>query len=154
MQFTSPDSGWIVLQKQASQAFNAAILLKTSDGGQTWQKIDLPFAGPVHFTSATQGWVENHTGEIFYQTADGGLTWQPAEPNMFLGAQSSLPEGTILSGWQESGLAWAISSAGACRGEKNAPDFSCTVEHALLQSLDGGHRWQVIPLPQVDFSQP
>jgi len=49
--------------------------LRSSDGGSTWERIDLP-EGPspaaLCFTDATHGWA---VGERLWWTSDGGATW-------------------------------------------------------------------------------
>lgn len=147
LQFTSPTSGWVVLQKETSQAFSFAILMKTSDGGLTWQSYDLPFAAAIDFASQSEGWIINPTSDELYHTLDGGLTWQPAPLERYPRAHTSVLEGSILSGWQANSLGWAVTSTGSCSGEKSSPSFTCKVDHALWQTLDGGQTWEPIPLP-------
>ncbi|WP_261511506.1 T9SS type A sorting domain-containing protein [Chryseobacterium paludis] len=55
---------------------NIGRLLKSLDGGLTWETKDFPdtYVQAVGFTSATHGWMGGHnTG--FYETFDGGTTW-------------------------------------------------------------------------------
>ena len=66
------------MQKETSQAFSTAILMKTSDGGLTWQTYDLPAASKVEFTSSTDGWLQNSLSGELFRTIDGGMSWQVA----------------------------------------------------------------------------
>ncbi len=147
LQFTSPTTGWLVIQKETSQAFDVGILMKTSDGGITWQSADLPTAEKINFTSQTEGWLLNAANDELYQTADGGLTWQIAQRKEYLLSQPLLPESTILSGWQANGLGWAATSRSSCNGEKSSPGFSCQVNTVLWQTQDGGDSWEEVHLP-------
>lgn len=108
LQFTTPDIGWVVMQKETSQAFDVGTLMKTSDGG---------------------------------------LTWQITKLDDYPLSQSLLPEGTTLSGWQATGLGWAVTSIGSCSGEKSTPSFTCQINTELWQTQDGGETWDSVPLP-------
>jgi hypothetical protein len=147
LQFTSPTTGWLVIQKETSQAFDVGILMKTSDGGITWQSADLPTADKINFTSQTEGWLLNAANDELYQTTDGGLSWQIAQREEYLLSQPLLPERTILSGWQANGLGWAATSRSSCSGEKPSPDFSCQVNTVLWQTQDGSDSWEEVHLP-------
>jgi photosystem II stability/assembly factor-like uncharacterized protein len=137
----------VVLQKQTSQAFDIGILMKTSDGGHTWQEYDLPSAAPIRYDSGQEGWLTDRNGDKNYRTTDSGITWQAATPSQYPKSMEALPEGTTLSGWQAGSLGWSVTSTGNCSGEKSSPDFTCRSETTLLQSLDGGLTWQQISLP-------
>jgi photosystem II stability/assembly factor-like uncharacterized protein len=147
LQFTSPTSGWVVLQRQTSQAFDSGILMKTSDGGRTWQEYDLPSAAPIRYISGQEGWLTGRNGDKYYHTIDSGATWQAAMPDQYPKSIARLPDGTTLSGWQADDLGWAVTSAGNCSGEKSSPDFTCRIDTVLQQSKDGGLTWQELSLP-------
>jgi photosystem II stability/assembly factor-like uncharacterized protein len=66
-----------------------AWLLVTGDGGRTWQRVaQAPFAGPIEFATATEGWgvagpvaherggLSATLGGALYRTTNGGRTWQ------------------------------------------------------------------------------
>jgi hypothetical protein len=147
LQFSSPHDGWVVLQRQTSQAFNSAILMKTSDGGRTWRQSELPAVSTIQFVSPDEGWMANPTGDGFFHTMDGGKTWQPATPDRIAKSLATLPEGASLSGWQGNSLGWVVTTTGDCSGDKSTSTFTCQVDNGLQQSLDGGKTWQEIPLP-------
>ena len=147
-QFTSPAQGWLVLQKIASQAFSTSLLLKTEDGGLSWQSYDLPRAGKISFSSPSEAWISNEIET--YHSLDDGVTWQAAQPGLPLLSPPNLPEGTTLSGWQSSNLAWAATSTGECTGKKSSPGFSCRLIYSLWQSLDSGTSWEAISMPDPD----
>jgi photosystem II stability/assembly factor-like uncharacterized protein len=100
LQFTSPASGWIVLHKGTSQAFNIGMLLKTTDGGLTWERHDLPKAAPIYFSTDTDGWLGDESAGPVYITEDGGQTWQLAAPEKSPQPALNLPEGSSLAVWQ------------------------------------------------------
>lgn len=154
LQFSSPASGWVVLQRETSQAFDSGILLKTSDAGLTWQTYNLPIAAAIHFLTQAEGWLINRTGDELYHTLDGGVTWQLAPLDRYPLSQPSLPEGSTLSGWQADGLGWAVTTIGGCSGEKSTPSFACQIDTSLWQSVDGGLSWQGISLPRLALVQP
>ena len=154
LQFNSPSAGWVVMQKEASQAFSSGILLKTTDGGINWQTYDLPLAANINFTSQTEGWLVNNTKDEYYHTMDGGLTWRTAQLDSKLFSQIREPENTILSGWQTSSLGWAVTSTGSCSGDKSLLNFTCQVNTALWQTMEGSQKWEAVPLPIRDLVKP
>jgi hypothetical protein len=154
IQFLSATEGWMVIQKQTSQAFNIGMLLKTTDGGSTWQTYPLPASGKVDFSSTTEGRLLDSQFDTLYQTQDGGLTWQLAQSGKSLLLAQPLPAGTTESGWFGKSLGWAVTTVGSCNGEKSTPGFSCEVESALWQTRDTGQTWEELPLPNRDDRQP
>ena len=149
LQFNSPTQGWAVLQKVSSQAFQKAILLKTSDGGLTWQTYDLPIVGKINFSSQSEGWLLTTDQQQVFHTTTGGLSWQAAEPRDYPSVNAALPAGTAFSGWSTENLGWATTSNGSCVGEKGSPGFTCKLDNQLWQSVDSGKTWEMIPLPEI-----
>jgi serine/threonine protein kinase len=71
--FLGPQEVLVVLY---SQEQSAGVVLKTKDGGRSWDKV---FERPeyllhLHFASAQRGWLTGFNGK-FWQTEDGGTTW-------------------------------------------------------------------------------
>lgn len=95
------------------------LLMRTLDGGKTWQRIDLEvFSNPITsiaFPSSQVGYLVQDRGAIL-KTADGGATWKtlPATPGI-----SSLQFSHADSGY-------AVGAAG------------------ILKTVDGGMNWSVI----------
>lgn len=84
--FITPNEGW-AFGRDSETGYDGT-LVHTTDGGQTWEKMDyetkwnldtLPECMAASLTSMTfidenHGWVCGYNGEIWY-TADGGKTW-------------------------------------------------------------------------------
>jgi photosystem II stability/assembly factor-like uncharacterized protein len=147
LHFTSPTTGWIVLQQMTSQVFSTATLLKTADGGLTWQSTILPIAGEVSFTTPTDGWLLNSAADQLFHTTDGGISWMPADPSGYTLSLSNYPDGTATYGWQTSSTGWAATAQGNCTGDKSTPGFTCQVDRLVWQTFDGGQSWSAVPLP-------
>lgn len=132
--FTDEATGWIVcersifapMQKEESISY----LLKTSDGGASWARVevtkgadvDLKLAG-VRFADRERGWVFGEMGAL-YATRDGGATWarQPVPTrHLLLGASFA----DARTGW--------LSGGGL----------------TVLKTTDGGANWHagVVYLP-------
>ena len=154
LQFTSSTAGWVVLQKETSQAFSSGILLQTQNGGITWQTYDLPTAGKITFTSQREGWLVNNAKSRFYHTTDSGITWLQTKLDKYSFSQPVLPEGTVLSGWQTNSLGWSVNSQGSCSGDKSRLNYNCHNNSALQQTVDGGQNWETIPTPNLEFIKP
>lgn len=68
--FAGPEKGWVVGQ--------SGMILRSTDGGETWQKISSPTDEDlVHVTASSDqsAQVTARTGRI-YSTTDGGATWR------------------------------------------------------------------------------
>jgi len=147
-EFLDPQQGWLVrLVRQASQPERSkeVEILRTHDGGQSWESIILSLAGglsdlPIadahlNFNDYQTGFLalKLQSGSSFslgrlFATADGGQTWEErslplGEPVVFLDAER---------GW----------TAGGPAGDQ------------LFRTLDGGRTWQrqELDLPVVPGS--
>lgn len=154
LQFTSSTTGWVVLQTETSQAFSTAILLKTRDGGLSWQTIYLPASGKINFTSPSEGWLSNNANGELYHSIDGGLSWRAAMLDTYPFPQPKLPEGTSASGWQTTSLGWSVTVQGSCSGDKSSSSFVCQANPTVWQTVDGGQNWETIPRPNSEFTAP
>jgi photosystem II stability/assembly factor-like uncharacterized protein len=87
--FLTPQLGWLLLSEGAALGSEGVEVLRTTDGGATWQTVtrtskttpnrpgSLPFTGVksgISFISPTTGWITGMM-EGLYQTQDGGTTW-------------------------------------------------------------------------------
>jgi photosystem II stability/assembly factor-like uncharacterized protein len=71
-------AGYILKDKPEFMRDGKASLLKTSDGGQTWIKVEFenddPFFSKIYFENTLNGWVIGR--DNIYKTIDGGKTWK------------------------------------------------------------------------------
>ncbi|WP_240495746.1 YCF48-related protein [Thermoanaerobacterium sp. PSU-2] len=91
IQFVTQSTGWLLAVSDAAAEQQIKYLLKTNDGGKTWQKVNvtssdsysgLPIVGTsidMKFYGTDNGWigVSNPVSAdvILYRTVDGGNTW-------------------------------------------------------------------------------
>jgi photosystem II stability/assembly factor-like uncharacterized protein len=151
--FPSAQYGWLLLIEGAAAGSEAVEVLRTSDGGASFQTVEkttpttgyapgqLPFGGDktgITFLDQNVGWItESNSG--FYQTQDGGATWY----------LQRLPIPSPVPGY-----------TGAYVAEIKPPKFFTTKAGILpvvlvidrpLQLIyhthDGGHTWQPTPQP-------
>lgn len=103
--FEDMQSGWLVLQMPTSTIFNTGKLLRTADGGSTWQSFDLPFAAPITWVGDHTGWLSGGvSGRELYRTQDAGASWAKASlpadlakinASAFLGQVRHASDGTL-----------------------------------------------------------
>jgi photosystem II stability/assembly factor-like uncharacterized protein len=83
--FTDARTGWIVCERSIfapmAKEESVSYLLKTTDGGETWARVDVTSGEDVdvklaglRFADAAHGWVYGEEGAL-YATTDGGETW-------------------------------------------------------------------------------
>ena len=83
--FTDESTGWIVCERSVfapmAKDESVSYLLKTSDGGESWARVDVTRGDDVdiklaglRFADAEHGWVYGEQG-VLYATSDGGRTW-------------------------------------------------------------------------------
>ncbi len=89
--FINPDTGWAVTlydsDSYSHQVYEYATIVKTTDGGNTWQKMldssksmfrDIAFLDAQNgFIGMLEPTVIAQDTVFMYQTHDGGVTWQP-----------------------------------------------------------------------------
>jgi photosystem II stability/assembly factor-like uncharacterized protein len=101
-------------------------LYHTDDGGQSWNKMNFPFANSVkmngvYFVSSQTGWVFGANGKI-YKTTDGGANWT----SQTSGTSRTLSRGIFL----DENEGWIVG------GWSDGPQF------LVLHTLNGGTNWQ------------
>ena len=112
LHFVNPTHGWLLGRIATSSAFSLATLLRTRDGGATWERLPSPpAAGSYVFVDPRRGFM---TGapvcERLYRTLDGGSTWSEVELPL------AVERGTALY---------------------DLPDFSSTSRGALAVTIRG-----------------
>jgi photosystem II stability/assembly factor-like uncharacterized protein len=133
--FTDERTGFVVCVRSVYSPMKVgeprSYLLKTTDGGETWARVDVVGAGEddlqlarVRFADSRRGWVFGEEGAL-YATEDGGATW----------ARLRIPTRHLLLGAQlfDAGRAWLVGAG-----------------QTILQTSDGGATWregQVVTLP-------
>lgn len=112
--FIDAQRGWFV----AGQADIDCVIMRTTDGGDSWQNLDCPVSSrpdAVHFVDAMTGWVVGRDGMIL-RTDNGGLNW---------GRQSSGTSATLTGVHAvDTNYAWISARAGY-----------------ILRTTDGGAEW-------------
>ena len=132
--FTDALTGWIVCERSIFMPMrkdeSVSYLLKTTDGGETWSRVDvtrgedvdIKLAG-LRFADAAHGWVYGEAG-VLYSTTDGGETW----------SRQRVPTRHLLLGgaFRDASTGW-LSGGGL----------------TLLRTEDGGASWRegVVNIP-------
>jgi photosystem II stability/assembly factor-like uncharacterized protein len=133
------------------------LLLRTANGGQTWQKADIPTATVTQITFITSqlGWMlakfpvaaSAETIEI-YRTADGGKSW--VKVSVVLAASTDAPPpGHLPFGGTKTGLGFLNATTGWATGS-----FPVNGYPFLYTTHDGGGTWdpQTLPLSAKEAS--
>jgi photosystem II stability/assembly factor-like uncharacterized protein len=120
MFFLDAERGWAVGW--------AGTILRTANGGQTWEQIRSPAAtwsvSSVYFRDAKDGWAVGFAGQIL-RSRDGGATWE---------AQTS-----PVTSWLNCVL-FDASNRGWI-----------AVDNGFLVSEDGGETWRSLPVDNRAF---
>lgn len=131
-----PDVQFARLQRIDGQhgwalTWNDWLLLRTADGGATWQVINPPDLAVTNFTAldAERAWVlelnpdPQGPTDVLHRTADGGQNWQAFETPFHSGALQML----------DAARGWAFSSSLGCAAG------TCFFEP--YRTTDGGATW-------------
>jgi photosystem II stability/assembly factor-like uncharacterized protein len=175
--FSDSLTGWIVCErdiyKLRTRDEARTYLMKTADGGRTWQRVNLaePDARLVRavFTEGGHAWAFGEAG-ILYATRDGGANWsRQKSPTRYL-----LLGGTFLDrdrGWlvgarstilqtYDGGETWRAGLVEARDVRFTAVSFveprigwAVGAEGRIFMTLDGGRTWHAQKSPvQSDLS--
>lgn len=138
--FTDENNGWVT--GRANPADSGAVLLRTTDGGQSWQTVlqsgragDLGWK--IFFTqNKQQAYVtvqaRNVPEHYFFKSVDGGQSW--AKKTIALGGDSV---------WFIQGMAFTNAGRGWAGGHF----------FGHITSLDSGESWQYVTGPGTGFNR-
>lgn len=117
----------------------AGCVIRTTDGGVTWERAQEPCADELTDVSAIDGdtaWViAGSHGDRLYTTTDGGISWAPAGP--------AAGWGTGYSGPHYEKVDFVSESTG----------FVCNVSGLVYRTTDGGGAWSS-PRPTQPYFDP
>ena len=108
--------GWVTAVKPP-YAPGTAVIFRTTDGGETWERFDTPVAGApaqIDFVDANNGWIG--AGETIVHTTDGGLTWEEQD-------------------------IWTLHAVRDIHFTSPTQGRACTNLGELLRTNDGGATW-------------
>ena len=79
IRFIGKNDGFIIgsILNKAERVIDS-LVLKTSDGGETWRRITIPFTKEIYhvdFVGDDYGWIAGDAGTVL-ATQNGGLTWR------------------------------------------------------------------------------
>jgi photosystem II stability/assembly factor-like uncharacterized protein len=148
LRFIDAMHGFVGAYRKLQPFGQVSFILSTSDGGQTWQQINLPSGLALSvfwFSDSLHGWILGGGAAGPYATKDGGLTWSPqtlpnpivaSTPGCLGGGNAGLRFADASNGW--------VSAMTLCF----APNGILTTETALVWTTnDGGTTWTVHQLP-------
>lgn len=112
-------------------ALSRGLLLRSADGGQTWNRALLPEGGDISFTSAEDGWlVGGFARESLFATHNAGRTWAPVKPSVSVrGAYSAAYDPPTFADELNGVIPVSFPA-----GKHSSLAFATT--------LDGGHSWK------------
>lgn len=118
-------------EKTVIAAVNDTFLLRSSDGGLTWQDIKLQTKGAAALAQSKDGkiWVVGRNGS-FYYSSDLGLTWR--RPNQF-------SEDLGKHDWDSVSF-----------NDSNFGIAASGIDNILALTEDGGQSWKVIQIESIN----
>lgn len=113
-------------------------LLRSTDGGATWQDTPTPTRKNlhgVHFFDELHGWAVGAQGAIL-RTTDGGDSWTLIEAEVDDEFEGRIPVDVTLFDVAALGKheAWAVGDLGV-----------------IVHTADGGKNWELIRVPEADY---
>lgn len=152
---------WFFNQEVGIVCGEAGTILKTTDGGETWQKISSPTfrnLNDIHFINENKGFIVGDSAIILI-TEDGGQTWtrrQITPYNHFLAIDFPRSDTGFLCGYNgkiyrttNSGTSFASQNSGVTEilydisfPPNNATiGYACGYNGTILKTTDGGQTW-------------
>ena len=107
----------VFLDNRQGWALGYETLIRTQNGGETWETLSLPVfvpGGSIYFSDAANGWI-NAIDQSLLKTTDGGNTWLTIQLNTYI--DHFFPLNT-QTGW------------------------ATTIDQTMLKTEDGGETWE------------
>lgn len=132
--FVDAAHGWIMLKFATNNAVSWGIMLRTTDGGNTWSCVpgQPPMAEHFVFVTPTDGWLAGGPYHELDVTCDGGDTWQEVS----LSAPAQIPSPANATAGLPS---FRDSTHGLLPVTYDGPWGTAL---ALLTTNDGGKTWR------------
>lgn len=149
-QFMNTQYAWIAIGPANQQEGPGITILRTADGGISWQRslINDPLVSLVdvpHFINVKQGWLEisstpgaGSAGSDIWHSNDGGQTWSKLSSNK---SSSGLNLGYVT------GISFKNAQVGIVTGNLGAGGDNTVPSLSLTQN--GGQTWQTRSLPHL-----
>ncbi len=149
-QFMNTQDAWIAIGPANQQEGPGIAVLRTTDGGMSWQRsvINDPVVSLVdvpHFINVQQGWLEmsstpgaGSAGSDIWHSNDGGQTWTKLSSNKSF---SGLDLGYVT------GISFRDAQMGIATGNLGAGGDNTVPSVALTHN--GGQTWQTTSLPHL-----
>jgi len=132
--FPSSDTGYVAgtIMDPGYYSVETAVVIKTVDGGSTWEKLTLPeevmrTISSVYFTDANIGYIVGYSldyNSIMLKTIDGGATW------MILNISNDGSNRISSVYFTDANNGYAVGAEGV-----------------IFKTIDGGNTWTSIDLP-------
>ncbi len=138
VQWQNNGHGWVLIKQATSSNFSIGVLLKTSDGGLSWEVLEPPAAEEFVFLDENLGFMRDPVNPIrLYQTQDGGKSWQGFQPLIEQTAGIELQRVGLPTKWQGGEMllpAWI-------KGGETEPNLVFLRSQDGTQSQTGGTVW-------------
>jgi photosystem II stability/assembly factor-like uncharacterized protein len=124
VRFTSKKRGWIVGSVSRRDTVVDSLVLKTTDGGTSWQRLRVPTKSELinlDFSGDKRGWIVGNSGVVLH-TRDAGETWA----------------------LQQSGTTATLYSV-EFRGDKDG--WAVGERGTIIKTRDGGETWRAVESP-------
>lgn len=149
--FRDMNDAWVTFH-EASAAQGAFTMMRTTDGGASWQTATIQEPAGIsyngdgidrpHFVNTQEGWVTtgqaegmHHSSMNIFHTTDGGLHWT------MIATTAAQSQSGLTDGGDKTGISFKDSQAGWVTAEVPARDAW------LYRTNDGGRTWQPQTLP-------